>query len=134
MGGQAGAVQLHGVGAVQTLTDGATITLDLRLAPGNVPPATTEQVGSGNAFKVTLAGNRNLDIYGLIPGQIIHLYVTQDGTGSRTLTPRVAGEASTVLTSGTPLTTTAGATDLVALEYRADLGKVLYYPIAKNLA
>ena len=130
----AGVPQSFGVGSVQSLTDAATIELRLDQAPNNIPPSDTQQVGSGNAFKVTLGGNRNLDVYGLIPGQIIHLYVTQDGTGSRTLTPRVNGTASTVLTSGTPLTTTAGALDLVALEYRADTGRILYYPIAKNLA
>ena len=126
-----GVPQSFGVGEAQSLTDAATIELRLDQAANNIPPSSTQQVGTGNAFKVTLGGNRNLDVYGLIPGQIIHLYVTQDGTGSRTLTPRVNGVASTVLTSGTPLTTTAAAIDLVALEYRADLGKVLYYPLAK---
>jgi hypothetical protein len=126
--------QSFGVGGVQALTDAATITLDLGLAPGNVPPGTTQQVGSGNYFSVTLGGNRTLAIYNIIDGQIIYLRVTQDGTGSRTLTPQLGATASTVLTSGTPLTTTASATDLVAVQYDATLGKLLYYPVAKNLA
>lgn len=134
-----GVPQVFGVGGVQSLTDGATITLDLTKQPvaaGNIQSslAPDAQVGLGSAFKVTLGGNRNLDVYGLVDGQIIHMFVTQDGTGSRTMTPRVNGQATTVLTSGTPLTTTAGATDLVALQYRQDLGMLLYYPIAKNLA
>lgn len=132
-------IQAFGVGAVQALTDGATITLDLTKQPiaaaqAQSQLAPTAQPGMGNVFSVTLAGNRNLDIIGLVDGQIIYLFITQDGTGSRTLTPRVGGVATTVLTSGTPLTTTAGALDLVAVEYRQDLGKVMYYAIAKNLA
>lgn len=128
-----------GVGTVQSLTDGATIELRLdqqAIAAGNIQSslAPSAQVGFGRAFKVTLGGNRNLDIYGLADGDIVYLFVTQDGTGSRTLTPRVNGVASTVLTSGTPLTTASGATDLVALQYRQDLGMVLYYPVAKNFA
>ena len=131
--------QLFGVGAVQALTDGATITVDQALAPIASANALSSggpsaQVGYGNAYSVTLGGNRNLNLKNPIDGQIIHLFVTQDGTGSRTLTILLNGTGSLVLTSGTPLTTTAAAVDLVALQYRADIGKVMYYPIAKNLA
>lgn len=104
-----GTPQNFGPGSVQTLTDGATITLDLASTPGN-------------AFKVTLAGNRTLNILNAVDGQVIDLYVTQDGTGSRTLTVQNGGTAALVAT-GTLLTTTAGATDLVSIKYRADLGK-----------
>lgn len=128
----AGVPQCFGVGSTQGLTDAATIDLHLDQAANNIPPSSTIQIGTGNAYSVTLGGNRTLNVYGMVPGQIVHLYVTQDGTGSRTLTVQLNGVASTVLTSGTPLTTTAGALDLVALEYRATLGKVMYYSIAKN--
>lgn len=127
-------VQAFGIGAAQALTDAANIEVRLGRNPGYVPPGTTNQVGMGNSFKVTIAGNRNLDIYDPVDGQIIYFWVTQDGSGSRTLTPRLNGVASTVLTSGTPLTVTAGALDLVAVQYREDLGKLVYYPIAKNIA
>lgn len=125
---------MFGVGEIQALTDAATITLRLDQAAGTIPPGTTAQVGVGQYFSVTLGGNRNLDIYGMVDGEIIYLRVTQDGTGSRTLTPRLAGTASTVLTSGTPLTTTAAAIDVVAIQYDAQAGKLLYYPVAKAFA
>lgn len=127
-------VQAFGIGAAQALTDAANIEVRLGRNPGYVPPGTTNQVGMGNSFKVTIAGNRNLDIYDPVDGQILYFYVTQDGTGSRTLTPRLNGEASTVLTSGTPLTVTAGASDLVAVMYRKDIGKLLYWAVSKNFA
>lgn len=54
-----------------TLTDGATITPDL---------------SKGNKFKVTLGGNRTLaNPSNITEGQEWRVYVTQDGTGSRTL-------------------------------------------------
>lgn len=111
------------VGSVQTLTDAATITLDLGKQPGAIPPATTPVgIGTGNSFAVTLGGNRTLNILNQGDGEVIKVYVTQDGTGSRTLTIQSNGTAALVAT-GTLLTTTAGATDLIEIIYRADLGK-----------
>lgn len=129
----AGVPQAFGVGSVQTLTDAATITLDLAQQAGTVPPATTVQVGGGNAFKVTLGGNRTLNILNAIDGQEIDLYVTQDGTGNRTLSIQNGGTAAVVAT-GTLLTTTAGATDLVKIKYRADLGKSFVYAAGRAFA
>lgn len=117
----AGFPQSFGAGAIQSLTDAATITLELGQAQGTIPPGSTNQVGTGNSFKVTLGGNRTLNILDAIDGQEIWLYVTQDGTGSRTLAVQNGGTAA-VVASGTLLTTTAGATDLVKIRYRADLG------------
>lgn len=128
-----GVPQSFGVGSVQTLTDAATITLDLATAPGYLPPLTTVQVGSGNSFAVTLAGNRVLDILNMAPGQIIRVAVTQDGTGSRTLTVKTGGTTALVAT-GTLLTTTAGATDLIEVMYRADLGKALVSAVGRAYA
>lgn len=55
----------------ETLTDGATITPDL---------------SDCNLFKVTLGGNRTLaNPTNITAGQAFEVYVTQDGTGSRTL-------------------------------------------------
>lgn len=124
--------QSFGIGAVQTLTDAATITLDLGQASGTVPPGSTVQVGTGNSFAVTLGGNRTLNILNATDGQVIYLYVTQDGTGSRTLTVQNGGTAA--LKSGTPLSTTAGAVDLVAIQYRGDLGYSFWYGLAKAFA
>lgn len=126
--------QLFGVGGVQTLTDAATITLNLGQAGGPIPPATTPvQVGTGNSFKVTLGGNRTLNILGASDGQVIFLYVTQDGTGSRTLTVQNNGTAALVATT-TLLTTTAAATDLVEIVYRADLGQSFVAAVGRAFA
>lgn len=83
--------------AIQTLTDGATITPDF---------------STGNLFTVTLGGNRTLaNPTNLVAGQSGAIFLVQDGTGSRTLSwgsywDFPAGTAPT-------LTTTASAIDRV---------------------
>ena len=84
-------------GAITALTDGATITPDFALS---------------NNFSVTLEGNRTMaNPSNLVAGQSGSIFITQDGTGSRTLAwgsywDFAAGVAPT-------LTTTAGAVDRV---------------------
>ena len=79
---------------VTTLSDGATVTLDMA-------------AGATNA--VTLAGNRTLALTNPKAGQSVLLRVIQDGTGSRTL----SYPASVKWPGGTAptLTTTANASD-----------------------
>lgn len=86
-------------GSVVSLTDAATIAVDLSL---------------GNNFSVTLAGNRSLgDPTNVTAGQSGVIVVTQDSTGSRTLSYTgtkwkfAGGTAPT-------LTTTASAVDVLA--------------------
>jgi len=82
-------------GAISALTDGATITADFALA---------------NNFSVTLGGNRTLaNPTNLTAGASGCIWITQDGTGSRTL----AYGSSWDFTGGTAptLTTTASARD-----------------------
>ena len=86
-------------GTPVALTDGATIAVDMSL---------------GNNFSVTLAGNRSLgDPSNVTAGQSGVIVVTQDGTGSRTLSYTgtkwkfAGGTAPT-------LTTTAAAVDVLA--------------------
>ena len=58
-------------GAISALTDGSTITPDFAVA---------------NNFSVTLGGNRTLaNPSNLVAGQSGSIFITQDGTGSRTL-------------------------------------------------
>ena len=58
-------------GSITALTDGATITANFALA---------------NNFSVTLGGNRTLaNPTNLVAGQSGAIWITQDGTGSRTL-------------------------------------------------
>jgi hypothetical protein len=84
-------------GAINALTDGATITPDFAVA---------------NNFSVTLGGNRTLaNPSNLTAGQSGSIFITQDGTGSRTLAygsqyDFIGGTAPT-------LTTTAGAVDRI---------------------
>ena len=84
-------------GAISVLTDGATITPDFSL---------------GNNYSVTLGGNRTLaNPTNLTAGATGSLFISQDGTGSRTLSwgsfwDFAGGTAPT-------LTTTASAVDRV---------------------
>lgn len=94
-------------GAV-TLTDGATVTLDMSAAI--------------NA-KVTLGGNRTLAVSNTKVGQGGLLEVIQDGTGSRTLS--YTGGSFVFAAGAAPtLTTTASARDILAYQVLND-GKVL---------
>ena len=89
-------------GSISALTDGATITPDFAVA---------------NNFSVTLGGNRTLaNPSNLTAGQSGAIFITQDGTGSRTLAFGTywdfpAGTAPT-------LTTTASAVDLLVYTVR----------------
>jgi hypothetical protein len=88
---------LAGSGAIQTLTDGATVNWDM---------------ASGYNAKVTLGGNRTLAApTNVTAGLTYQIWVIQDATGSRTLTWNAAYKFGT---AGTPtLTTTANAIDLI---------------------
>jgi hypothetical protein len=88
--------------ASQALTDGATITWNCSL---------------GLNASVTLAGNRTLAITNPIAGSTGVLVVTQDGTGSRTLT---LPSGSLVVNAGAgaiALTATASAKDVLSFYY-----------------
>lgn len=90
-------------GAISALTDGTTITADFALA---------------NNFSVTLGGNRTLaNPSNLTAGQSGAIFITQDGTGSRTL----AFGSYWDFSGGTAptLTTTASAVDLLVYTVRS---------------
>ena len=101
--------------AFATLTDGATVTW----ATG------------GAAFpnaKLTLGGNRTLAITGAVAGQSGTLVVTQDGTGSRTLTlPGGSLREGGALT----LSTAANAVDVLAYIYD---GSTYFWTAGKGFA
>jgi len=85
-------------GSITALTDAATISVNF---------------ASSNNFSVTLGGNRTLgNPSNVVAGQSGFIAVTQDGTGSRTL----SYSSNWDFASGSPptLTTTAGATDIIA--------------------
>jgi hypothetical protein len=84
--------------AIQTLTDGATITWDMSL---------------GYNAKVTLGGNRTLAVSNPVEGITYSLGVNQDATGSRTMTWPASFNWGT---AGAPtLTTTASKRDRITL-------------------
>lgn len=90
-------------GAIGTLTDGATITPDFAVA---------------NHFSVTLGGNRTLaNPSNLVAGQSGVIFITQDGSGSRTLSYASYWDFSAG--SAPTLTTTAGAIDALVYVVRS---------------
>ena len=85
-------------GNITALTDAATISVNF---------------ASSNNFSVTLGGNRTLgNPSNVVAGQSGFIAITQDGTGSRTL----SYSSNWSFASGSPptLTTTAGAIDILA--------------------
>lgn len=84
-------------------------------ALGNVTGAITVNVASGNVVTATLTGNITPTLTaGEFAGQDMTLMLTQDGTGSRTVTwPSNFKKAGGTLT----LSTGAGAVDLIRMKY-----------------
>jgi len=103
-------------GAIGTLTDGATITPDFAVA---------------NHFSVTLAGNRTLaNPTNLAAGQSGAIFITQDASGSRTLTfgaywKFAGGTAPT-------LSTAANAVDM--LVYVVKSSTEVYASLSNNMS
>ena len=86
---------------VVSLTDAASVAVNMAL---------------GNNFALTLAGNRTLGApAGVTPGQTGHIYLVQDGTGSRTLSFATAY----TFISGTAPTLSTGANAIDLLVYNA---------------
>ena len=84
-------------GTVSALTDGATITPDF---------------AASNNFSVTLGGNRALaNPTNIVAGQSGVIFITQDGTGSRTLSYGTYWKFSGGVAP--TLTTTASAVDML---------------------
>lgn len=88
---------------ISALTDGATITPDFAVA---------------NNFSVTLGGNRTLaNPTGLVAGQSGVIFITQDGTGSRTLAYGTFWDFPNA--TAPTLTTTANAVDVLVYTVRS---------------
>lgn len=85
--------------AIYALSDSATIALDW---------------ANGNIQYVTLGGNRTFTFANPVEGNKYMIFLTQDGTGSRTVTwPTIRWRGGSAPT----LTTTASKTDIIALVY-----------------
>lgn len=66
--------------------------------------------------RTTLTGNVTLTLVGMDEGDIVSLWLTQDGTGTRTLTiTAAAGGANVVLGPSTAIASTAGDSSKVVI-------------------
>ena len=105
-----------GIVPVTSLTDAASIAIDM---------------GLGNNFAITLAGNRTLSApTNVTPGQTGYIYVVQDGTGSRTL----AFNSAYIFVSGTAPTMSTGANAIDLLLYNAKTTTAITTVVVKALA
>ena len=105
-----------GIVPVTSLTDAASIAIDM---------------GLGNNFAITLAGNRTLSApTNVTPGQTGYIYVVQDGTGSRTL----AFNSAYIFVSGTAPTMSTGANAIDLLVYNAKTTTAITTVVVKALA
>jgi hypothetical protein len=85
------------------LTDGATISLNWN---------------NGNVQKVTLGGNRTFTFANPVAGGRYLIELTQDSTGSRTITwPTIKWQRVSGTSTAPTLSTTAAYVDLIALYY-----------------
>lgn len=107
---------LAAIGTIQTLTDAATVAMDASL---------------GNNAKVTLGGNRTLGApTNISGGQGGSIFITQDGTGTRTLSYN--GVWKFVGGSAPVLSTAAGSVD--RLDYIALDSTHIHAALAKAVA
>lgn len=105
-----------GIVPVTSLTDAASIAIDM---------------GLGNNFAITLAGNRTLSApTNVTPGQTGYIYVVQDGTGSRTL----AFNSAYIFVSGTAPTMSTAANAIDLLVYNAKTTTAITTVVVKALA
>jgi hypothetical protein len=103
-------------GAITALTDGATITPDFALA---------------NNYSVTLGGNRTLaNPTNLTAGQSGCIWITQDGTGSRTLAYGSAWD----FTGGTAPTLSTAASSVDCLVYAVQSSTRITATLVTNLS
>ena len=103
-------------GSITALTDGATITPNFALA---------------NNFSVTLGGNRTLaNPTNLVAGQSGAIWITQDGTGSRTL----AYGANWDFSGGTAPTLSTAAAAVDCLVYSVQSSSKITATLITNLS
>lgn len=92
---------------------------------------TTINWGNGDIARITLTGNIAITNTGAVDGQKLLLELTQDATGSRTLTFTSETRFGTDIT-GITLTTTANKKDRIGLIYDGIAGKYDVIAFAKG--
>jgi len=118
-------VTLSGTGTGLAVTNNATVGGNLAIktytetvvALGNITGATGITWSSGSVQNMTLTGNITLSFSGATTGQSMTLYLTQDGTGSRTITWPSSGLKWANGGAAPTTSTTAGYTDIISFFY-----------------
>lgn len=118
---------VNGLGVSLTVnTSGATFSSAAQTTPVAMTMAATSMsadMRTSNVFTGTLTGNipaANIALTNFTDGQTVNIFLTQDGTGSRTITWPTSFKWSRGVVG--VLTTTANAVDILILTYRAATG------------
>ena len=120
----------NGVGSWQASAGGGGATIDPYQDEGNVTSITWDVSGTSTNYEATLTGVTTLTMSNVRNGDYGTLIVTQDGTGSRTLS--FVGGTHKVVNGGggaPTLTTTAGATDILSFTYN---GTNFYWTVGND--
>ena len=120
----------NGVGSWAASAGGGGATIDPYQDEGNVTSITWDVSGTSTNYEATLTGVTTLTMSNVRNGDYGTLIVTQDGTGSRTLS--FAGGTHKVVNGGggaPTLTTTAGATDILSFTYN---GSTFYWTVGND--
>ena len=119
----------NGVGSWQASAGGGA-TIDPYQDEGNVTSITWDVSGTSTNYEATLTGVTTLTMSNVRNGDYGTLIVTQDGTGSRTLSFVGANHKVVNGGGGAPtLTTTAGATDILSFTYN---GTNFYWTVGND--
>ena len=119
-----------GVGTWQASSGGGGATIDPYQDEGNVTSITWDVSGTSTNYEATLTGVTTLTMSNVRNGDYGTLIVTQDGTGSRTLSFVGANHKVVNGGGGAPtLTTTATATDILSFTYN---GTNFYWTVGND--
>lgn len=117
--------------ASNTLTISRTVAAPVAVSYGASTTIDVTGQSDSRLHRMTLTGNLALDFTGAADGQKVLVELTQDGTGSRTVTLGTSVSYGTDITSFTA-TTTAGATDVLGFIYNSAAGKYRLVAVAKG--
>jgi hypothetical protein len=119
---------LGGTGNVTVSSGG--VTIDPYQDEGNVNSITWDVSGTSTNYEATLTGDTTLNITNVRNGDYGTLIVTQDGTGSHTLSFGAGINKVVNGGGGAPtLTATAGATDILSFTYN---GSTFYWTVGND--
>ena len=115
---------------IGTTGGGGGVTIDPYEDVGNVTSITWDVSGTSTNYEATLTGDTTLNMTNVRNGDYGTLIVTQDGTGSHTLS--FAGGLHKVVNGGggaPTLTTNGGATDILSFTYN---GSTFYWTVGND--